>query len=191
MAILSPERIDRFLRGEYESPEMQAAVSWAEGELGISPTEENARILRGIAAVKAGANSEAVAKVLSWKEFESFCAALLRARGLSVRENLMLTKPRAQVDLLARSGSLALLIDCKHWAKTMGSSALSQVALAQARRAGLVRRKIRDVEPMVVVILVLSNEVTRYVEGAAVVPIYALADFIDNLGAYSEGLERY
>jgi Holliday junction resolvase len=191
MAPLSRESLGRFLLDGSDTRETRLALAWLERELGAALTHENMHVVRAMAAVRAGTPPDAVARVLDWKEFEAFCASLLRAKGLEVTENLTMTKPRGQVDLLARTSRIALAVDCKHWARTMGKSALSRAAEAQARRADLLRRKMGRVEPMVVVMLVLSDVPTKYVNGAAVVPIYALGDFIDNVDSYTDGLPRH
>jgi Holliday junction resolvase len=185
------ERIARFiLKGEY-APETEQALDWVQGELGVVINEKNARMVRGIAAVKAGASLEDVSKTLTWKEFESFCAALLRAKGFVVLENLTLTKPRAQVDIVARSSSMALVADCKHWAKDMGQSSLDRVIVAQAKRAHLLRIKMPRLEPMVIVIVCLSHETGRYVSPGVVVPIHTLVDFVSNLSSYTQDIPRF
>jgi len=191
MAPLSRENLGKFLLDGTATGETRMALSWVERDLGISLSPENAHVVRAIAAVKVGTPSEAVARILGWKEFEGFCASLFRAKGFDVTENLTMTKPRGQVDLLARTTSVALAVDCKHWARSRGASALSRVASAQSRRADLLRLKMGGVEQMVVVIVVLADEATRYVNGAAVVPIHALGDFIDNFDRYAEGLPRH
>jgi hypothetical protein len=191
MSPLSEDTLSKFLLSAADTAETKRALAWAERELGVTADGRNVRAVRAIAAVKAGATPEAVARVLDWKEFEGFCASLLRAKGLTVEENITMTKPRVQVDLLARSVSVALVIDCKHWGRTVGASSLSRVAAAQALRADRLRGRLDQIEPMVVVILVLSNEATRYVNGAAVVPVQALGNFIDDLDRYTDGLPRH
>ena len=191
MAPLSRENLGKFLLDGKETAETRQAMLWLERELGISPTQENMHLVRAMAAVKAGTPADAVARILDWKEFEHFGASIFRARGFEVTENVTMTKPRGQVDLLVRTPSLALVVDCKHWAHAKGGSALSKVADDQARRADRLRTKMPRVEPMVVVILALSDEATRYANGAAVVPVYALGDFMDNLDAYADGLTRH
>jgi Holliday junction resolvase-like predicted endonuclease len=181
----------KFLQTGLDGPEAVRALSWVERELRIIPTPQNMRMTRALAAIKAGASPEDVAKALDWREFESFCAALFKAKGFEVLENLTTTRPRTQVDLLARSASLTLVVDCKHWRRAMGTSSLATVVARQAKRTNLLRTKLRGLEPAVVVILSMTDEEARYVDGAAVVPIFALGDFLDNLAGYTEGLRRY
>jgi hypothetical protein len=185
----SEEQIESFLAGGAGSREAEKALLSLEGELSMPVSDGGERILRAIAASKVGAPPETVAKFLGWREFEMFCAALLRLRGYTVSENIVLTKPRAQIDLLARSASLALAVDCKHWKKGMGVAALAKAAEAQAGRVRALRSRTERLEPTVVVILVFTNEAPRFVNGAAVVPIYAFSSFLENPLGYSELLD--
>jgi len=185
---LSEQKVERFLEGDYTSRDTYSALHTIEREFPLLLTGGGQKVLRAIAACSLGAPQETVAKFLDWREFEMFCAGLMRARGFSVAENIVLTKPRIQVDLLARSHNLALLVDCKHWGRTMGRSALARAAAAQAERARVVRSKMKILEPIVVVIIVLSNEEARFVEGTAVVPIFALNRFLDDVNAFADHL---
>jgi Holliday junction resolvase len=144
-----------------------------------------------LAAVRLGVPPEEAASDLEWREFEGFCAALFKAKGFDVLENVTTTRPRVQVDLLARSSSITLIVDCKHWRRAMGASSLSRVVASQARRADLLRTKMEGLEPVVVVILSMADEQARYVDGAAVVPVFALADFLENLAGYTQGLPHH
>jgi Holliday junction resolvase len=148
-------------------------------------------MVRALAAIKAGASPEDVAEALDWREFEAFSAALFKAKGFDVLENVTTTRPRTQVDILARSASLTLVVDCKHWRRAMGMSSLTTVVASQAKRANLLRTKLQGLGPTVVVILSMTDEEARYLDGAAVVPIFALGNFLDNLAGYAEGLRRY
>ena len=189
--LISDQKLKRFLEGEAVSGEADSALRELESQLGASSPVVSERVLRAVAACRLGAPTDLVARFLDWKEFETFCASLLRARGYSVTENINLTKPRVQIDILARSTSVALLIDCKHWGHDMGAAALVKAAEAQAERAKAIRAKMRGLEPLIVVLLVLSNERARFVDGAAVVPVFALGSFLENYDAYRELLEFY
>ncbi len=127
---------------------------------------------------------------MNWKEFESFCASLFRAKGYSVAENIVLKKPRMQVDLLARNGSVALAVDCKHWARAGGGDALARIAKAQSLRAISLRSRRPGLEPLAAVILVMTSGDEKFSEGAAVVPIQSLFDFLDHVESFS-GLLRF
>ena len=81
---------------------------------------------------------------------------------------------------------MALAVDCKHWARARGGATLAAASEAQLRRARALRQKRPSLEPIASVILVLANQQERFSQGAAVVPVYALFDFLDNLDSYGE-----
>lgn len=148
-------------------------------ELGVGTDSLSNLALHAVALVKTGYPLEKIARTLSWKEFEGFCANILRASGFQVIENLSLKKPRRQVDIFASSASLALSVDCKHWRKTIGEFGLSTFARDQRERSEAVRKQVgNDGVPIVSVVLTLLDEQPRIVEGVAVVSLLSLRDFL-------------
>jgi Holliday junction resolvase-like predicted endonuclease len=158
-------------------------ASWG---LGVGNGQE--QVLAAVALIAMGAPVEEVSGGLSWQDFERFCGRILRAWGFSVSENVTFTKPRAQIDLIARSSSLAIAVDCKHWRRERSYAALEKVAEAQKARARMARARIPSLEPLAVAVFVLSNEQVRFLNGAAVVPISTLVDFLSGLPVYSGNL---
>ena len=65
-------------------------------------------------ALKEGAPIEEVSTYLDWKDFEGLTAKVLESKGFSVIRNLVLTKPRMEIDVIGINHGVALLIDCKH-----------------------------------------------------------------------------
>jgi hypothetical protein len=191
MAVLTERNIEKFMTGELALGGYLDRVRRVADAAGIVEPLNNPRLIRAMVAMEAGFPPDYVARYLDWRDFEGFCARLMAARGFSVTLDLRLNRPRAQVDILARSSSLALLVDCKHWARERGRAGLSAVIERQIARAGLVRRVMEDVEPMAVVVLSLAEERPRYLGGAAVVPVRALGDFLDNVLGYSADLTLY
>ena len=86
------------------------------------------QVLAAIALIRDGMSIESVSSSLTWQEFEGFCAGVLRACGYMVRTNVVMTKPRRQIDIFAESPTLALSVDCKHWGKTFSGPTLERVA---------------------------------------------------------------
>ncbi|MDV3276923.1 MAG: restriction endonuclease [Nitrososphaerales archaeon] len=160
-----------------------------EFELRGSAGKGSPRVIRAILACRLGARLEEVAGGLDWEEFESFCADLFRIRGFVVEENLVIRRPRAQLDLLAHSDLVSLAVDCKHWKRTMGVPSLARCAEAQRRRARLLREGRESLKPIATVILLLADETLRFVGGAAVVPVRTLGSFLDGIAGYSVMLE--
>jgi hypothetical protein len=187
--ILSGERLREFVDGTSSPQGSEEAVSTLVERLGTS--HGDARVLRAMAACMLGALPEEAAALLDWREFESFSASLLRAKGYQVEENVVLTKPRMQLDLLARSGSIAIAVDCKHWARAGGGGLMAGVVRAQVARVQSLRTRRPELEPTTVIILVMTSGRERFVDGAAIVPVQSLFDFLDRLDSFRGMLSFY
>jgi hypothetical protein len=159
------------------------AISAAAEKLGVpnpSPADER---LAGLALCADGVMPETVSKHLGWKAFEGFCSDILRTKGYRVRENIYLRRPRAQVDVLGISDRISLAVDCKHWARSPGRGALGALVAAQKERARRLHDSLDETEGIAAVILVVVDGGERFVEGGAVVPVFVLGDFLDNVEA--------
>ena len=152
---------------------------------GISTDEQ----LAGLALCAWGENVERISKSLTWRDFERFCSGILRARGYRVRQNIYLKKPRAQVDVFGISEGISIAVDCKHWARGAGFSSLAKQVEAQKARAARLRESLDFIGPIASVILVLVDQGARFVDGGAIVPVFALGDFLDNVDAYRSHLD--
>jgi Restriction endonuclease len=157
-------------------------------QLGLKPPTGD-RVLSAVALIRTGATPESVSSQLTWTEFEEFCARLLRAAGYSVKRNIVMTKPRRQIDIFAESTGLAMSIDCKHWRRGFAPSVLERIADKQRERTSLYKKKNSLTVPVVPVILTLLDAPTRLVAGVPVVPIFALRDFLGSVSRFEEGLE--
>jgi hypothetical protein len=157
----------------------------ARAELGLEEGDTLSPICVAYALIKLRMQPEEVSRMLSWREFEELAGALLRASGFEVRENVFLTKPRAQIDVVARGASLTLSVDCKHYDREPGPSSLVRFARAQLKRSGVLRRKTDDPRPIASVILSMSQPEGSFVEGVAVVPVRTLRSFLTDLDSYT------
>ncbi len=146
------------------------------------------KVLAAVALIKLGEDTQRIARELTWSEFEDFCANILRASGFRVLRNIILKKPRMQIDIFADSPDLALSIDCKHWKKAAGGSALQRFAASQVSRTVALRLKMTTGgAPIASLILTLTEETPRFVGGVAVVPLFLLRSF---LNSYYEGRDN-
>ena len=136
-----------------------------------------------------GLTEEEAARSLTWRDFERFCAELLRAAGYSVRENIYLKRPRAQLDLVGYGHLYIINLDCKRWKRAPSHSALEGFAAAQLRRSRLIRRSVDDPRPVVSAVLALAESEGSFVQGVAVVPLRAFDSFLTTLESYIEMLE--
>ncbi len=166
----------------------QYAISLLESmaaETGTVPDFGNPALV-ALALCQCGTSPEEVSASLTWREFESFCSELFRASGYDVRENVVLTKPRAQIDMVASGPSFVLSVDCKHWKRAHSPSALRGFARSQLRRSRLLRRGNANRRPIVSVILSFSEPAGAFVDGVAVVPLRTLRSFLTSLESYSD-----
>ena len=136
----------------------------------------NDRIQTALFAIKLGADVESVSEYLTWQDFESITGLFLQEKDFDVTKNLILTKPRMEIDVIGRKMDIALLIDCKHW-KTMSKSALDEIVKKQVER---VKRYVADENMSALpVIVTLHQEEIQFIENVPIVPIMKLSSFLD------------
>ncbi|MDG7026430.1 MAG: restriction endonuclease [Nitrososphaerota archaeon] len=167
----------------------QEEIAAVASALCLSTVQYDDEQMAGLALCARGERVEVVSSHLSWRDFEGFCSNILRARGYRVAENIYLKKPRAQIDVLGISDRLSLAIDCKHWARQPGRSALGRLVEAQRGRVKRLHDSLDSIGPIVPLVLLTADPGVRFVAGGAVVPIFALADFLDNVEAYVSYVE--
>jgi len=80
------------------------------------------KLMAALFAIKQGAPIEEVSIYLNWRDFEGIVAEILQSKDFSVITNLVLKKPRMEIDVIGINHGIALLIDCKHWKKTQSVS---------------------------------------------------------------------
>lgn len=170
-------------------PRTADALYEAGGEMGLPAGEHASPLCAAYSLLKLNFQADEVSRMLSWRDFERLAGLLLRASGYGVRDNVVLTKPRAQIDVVASGPSLVLAVDCKHYQREQGPSSLERAASAQLNRSALLRRKTSDARPIASVILSMSEPEGRFVGGVAVVPIRTLRSFLTTLDSYGPYLE--
>ena len=134
------------------------------------------RLQAALFAINLGADVEDVSEYLNWKDFESLTGMILEARDFEVTKNLILTKPRMEIDVIGRKMDIALLIDCKHW-KNMSKSALDEIVKKQIERV----KRFVSIENMsaLPVIVTLHQETIQFIGNVPIVPIMKLSSFLD------------
>ena len=136
----------------------------------------NDRLQTALFAIKLGADVESVSEYLTWQDFESITGLILEEKNFDVTKNLILTKPRMEIDVVGTKMDIALLIDCKHW-KTMSKSSLDEIVKKQVER---VKRYVADENMSALpVIVTLHQEQIQFVENVPIVPIMKLSSFLD------------
>jgi len=136
----------------------------------------NDRLQTALVAIKFGATIEDVSEYLTWQDFESITGLILEEKDFDVTKNLILTKPRMEIDIVGTKMDIALLIDCKHW-KTMSKSTLDEIVKKQVER---VKRYVADTNMSALpVIVTLHQEQIQFVDNVPIVPIMKLSSFLD------------
>ena len=154
--------------------------------LGVMDTRS--RPLLAVALIRRGVDHSQVSRLLTWREFESFSAALFEANGFSVTANITITKPRRQIDLYAESSSLGICADCKHWARSFPPSVLERFAKDQKARSVLYKKKRVIRVPILPALITLVEPASRVVLGVPVIPVWALRDFLATANPFDEAL---
>ena len=127
-----------------------------------------------------------VSQRLDWRDFELFVSEVAEQYGYDVRSNLVIAKPRVQIDLIAVKGSMCISIDCKHWRRSAGNSSLGGIARKQIRRARILLRseKFLNVKTVLPAIVTLLPNLSRIVAGVPVVPVSEINSFLANIDGY-------
>lgn len=147
--------------------------------------EESDRLKTSILAVTMGAPIDEVSRLLRWQDFESLAAEILKSRDFDTACNVILTKPRMQIDVVGIKSGIAVLIDCKHW-KRMSQSALEQAVKKQVERTKQFVAK-EKVQAAIPAIVTLYQHETRFVGRVPIIPIHQLDAFCDEFYGNIEG----
>jgi Restriction endonuclease len=184
-----PERVtaEALLASRLGSNEaMEGAVSAVVAELGLAPSAPRS-VLAAVALARIGGDLDVAARSLSWGDFEDFCAMAVAASGYQVRKNVRLRKPTRQIDIVAESQSLVLVIDCKHWRRGVGAAGLEPAALAQAERATMLMKAApargRAYLPMLLTVL---DSQLKVLSGVPVVPLHGLKEFLTSVNRFED-----
>lgn len=138
--------------------------------------DENDRLKTCLLAIQMGAPVEEVSRSLDWKNFESLTAEILDANEFETTRNLVLTKPRMQIDVIGIKSDVAILIDCKHW-KRSSQSSLEKAVKKQIERTKRFL-KTEDVKAAIPAIVTLHQEI-RFIDKVPIIPIFQLSSFCE------------
>ncbi|MDA4117951.1 MAG: restriction endonuclease [Thaumarchaeota archaeon] len=172
-------------RGESRA---EALVEELSLQLGLPRGGNADRVIAAVALIKTGVPPETVGAFLTWVEFETFCGGLLEANGYAVKRNVVITKPRRQIDIVARSPDLSLSVDCKHWGKSFSDSTLERIVRSQIERTSHYKKKLGLREGILPAVFTMLDAPTRVVLGVPVVPVFAMRDFLNNVSRFDENL---
>ncbi len=138
---------------------------------------ESDKIKTSLLAIRMGAPVDEVSRLLEWKDFECLTMEILESRDFETTRNLVLKKPRLQIDVVGVKLGIAILIDCKHW-KRLNHSSLEVAVTKQIERTKhfLAKQKIQAAIPAIVT---LYQEEMKFVNRVPIIPIFQLSSFCE------------
>jgi hypothetical protein len=149
--------------------------------------EETDKLKTSILAINMGAAIEEVSRLLEWQDFESLAAEILEKRDFESTRNVILIKPRMQIDVVGIKSGVAILIDCKHW-NNMSQSSLQNAVKKQVERTKqyLSKEKIRAAVPAIVT---LYQHDIQFIDRVPIIPIHQLDSFCEEFYGNIEKLQ--
>jgi Restriction endonuclease len=138
---------------------------------------ENDRLKSSLLAISMGAPIEEISRLLEWQDFEELAAEILEKREFETTRNVILTKPRIQIDVVGVKSGIAILIDCKHWNK-MSQSSLRKAVKKQIERTRrfVLKEKVQAAIPAIVT---LYQHEVKFIDRVPIIPIYQLDAFCE------------
>ena len=139
--------------------------------------EEGDRLKAAIELIKNGGPIDEIAIALNWKNFEGLVAEMLFSKDFAIIKNLILTKPRMEIDVIGIRLGVAMLIDCKHWKRYSYSTLTSAVKKQIERTKHYVSKTHGAIA--VPVIVTLYHDKLDFINSVPIVPIFQFSSFID------------
>lgn len=138
---------------------------------------ENDKLKTSLLAIRMGAPIDEISSLLNWRDFESLVSEILESHEFDTTKNLILTKPRMEIDVVGIKAGVAILIDCKHW-KRLNYSSLETVVNKQIERTKryVAKEKIRAAIPAIVT---LYQEEVKFIKRVPIIPIFQLDSFCE------------
>lgn len=139
--------------------------------------EEGDKLKAAITLLENGFPLDEVAISLNWRDFEGLTAEILGAKNFSVIKNLVLTKPRMEIDVIGIRLGVAMLIDCKHWKKYDMYSLTNTVKKQIERTKHYISKTPGAIA--VPVIVTLYQDKINFIDRVPIVPIFQFSSFVD------------
>ena len=139
--------------------------------------EDGDKLKIAVALLEKGFPLDEISVALDWKDFEGLTAAILNSKNFAVIKNMILTKPRMEIDVIGIRLGIAILIDCKHW-KRYSTSSLTTVVKKQIERTKHYVAKTSGAISVPVIVTLYKDKVD-FIEKVPVVPIFQFSSFID------------
>jgi DNA-binding transcriptional MerR regulator len=139
--------------------------------------EDGDKLKIAISLLEKGYPIDEISVALEWRDFEGLTGEILSEKNFAVMKNMMLTKPRMEIDVVGIRLGIAILIDCKHW-KRYSSSALSTAVKKQIERTKQYVAKTPGAIAVPVIVTLYQDKI-NFIENVPIVPIFQCASFVD------------
>jgi hypothetical protein len=139
--------------------------------------EDGDKLKAAIELIKNGGPLDEISIVLDWKDFEGLVAEILYSKNFAIIKNLVLTKPRMEIDVIGIRLGIAMLIDCKHWKRYSSSTLSSAVKKQIARTKHYILKTPGAIA--VPVIVTLYHDKIDFIDRVPIVPIFQFSSFVD------------
>ena len=139
--------------------------------------EKGDKLKSAILMIQHGCILDDVSVVLDWKDFEGLVSEILAEKNFAVIKNLILTKPRMEIDVVGVRMGIAMLIDCKHWKYYPYTALKTAVKKQIARTKHYVSTTQNSVAVPVIVTLYKDN--VDFIDNVPIVPVSQFSSFVD------------
>jgi hypothetical protein len=139
--------------------------------------EDGDKLKAAIELIKNGGPLDEISIMLNWKDFEGLTAEILYSKNFAIIKNLILTKPRMEIDVVGIRLGIAMLIDCKHWKRYSSSTLSSAVKKQIARTKHYILKTPGAIA--VPVIVTLYHDKIDFIDRVPIVPIFQFSSFVD------------
>ena len=153
----------------------------------VTDFEEGDKVKAVMLALEKGVLIDEAAKHLDWRDFEGLTAQVLELKDFATIRNMMLTKPRMEIDVVGIKLGVALLIDCKHW-KRHSQSALESAVLKQVERTKQYVAKTRGAIAAPAIVTLYQDKLS-FINNVPIIPIFQFASFVDEFYGNLEDIE--
>jgi hypothetical protein len=139
--------------------------------------EDGDKLNIAVALLEKGHPIDEISVALDWKDFEGLTGAILASKDFAVIKNMILSKPRMEIDVIGIRLGIAILIDCKHW-KRYNTSSLTAAVKKQIERTKHYVKKTPGAISIPVIVTLYQDKVD-FIENVPIVPIFQFSSFID------------
>ncbi len=139
--------------------------------------EDGDKLKTAVFLLEVGYLIDDISIALGWRDFEGLTAEILSEKHFAVIKNMMLKKPRMEIDVIGIRLGIAILIDCKHWRRYSYSSLQTAVRKQIERTKQYVAKTPGAIA--VPVIVTLYQDKVDFIDNVPIVPIFQFASFVD------------